>query len=122
MRRHSSPAARLAIALLAASTAGTALHAAAAAGADTPAGTSTVQAFFRCDAGKTLDAVFANGTPASVALALSDGRHVALPQARSASGARYANGDESFVFWNKGDTAFIEENGKATYSGCATRR
>jgi membrane-bound inhibitor of C-type lysozyme len=27
----------------------------------------------------------------------------------SGSGARYANADESIVFWNKGDTAFITE-------------
>ena len=39
-------------------------------------------------------------------------------QTVSASGARYANADQSFVFWNKGQTAFIEENGKQTYSGC----
>jgi len=45
-----------------------------------------------------------------------------LPQARSGSGARYANGDESFVFWNKGDTAFIEEDGKTTYADCVTSR
>ncbi|MEI6581071.1 MAG: MliC family protein [bacterium] len=32
-----------------------------------------------------------------------------LPQAISASGARYANTDESIVFWNKGNTAFITE-------------
>ena len=47
-----------------------------------------------------------------------------MPQAMSASGARYANKDETFVFWNKGDTAFVTEgkDGKDTYSGCATKR
>jgi len=41
----------------------------------------------------------------------------------AASGARYANKDETFVFWNKGDTAFVTEgkDGKETYSGCATK-
>ena len=41
----------------------------------------------------------------------------------SGSGARYANKDETFVFWNKGDTAFVTEgnDGKDTYSGCATK-
>jgi len=29
--------------------------------------------------------------------------------AMSASGARYANKDETFVFWNEGDTAFVTE-------------
>ena len=42
----------------------------------------------------------------------------------SASGARYANKDETFVFWNKGDTAFVTEgkDGKETYSGCAVAK
>ena len=46
-----------------------------------------------------------------------------VPQAMSASGARYANKDETFVFWNKGDTAFVTEgkDGKEAYSGCATK-
>ena len=43
-----------------------------------------------------------------------------LPQAISASGARYANSDESFVFWNKGDTAFIQEGENYTYENCLT--
>ena len=55
-------------------------------------------------------------------LTLSDGREISLPQGPSGSGARYANADDSFVFWNKGNTAFIEESGKTTYSGCVTRR
>jgi hypothetical protein len=82
----------------------------------------TIQAFFACDAGKTVNAVFTNGTQSSVKLTLSDGRELSLPQGMSGSGARYANSDESFVFWNKGNTAFIEENGKTTYSGCTTKR
>jgi membrane-bound inhibitor of C-type lysozyme len=53
-----------------------------------------------------------------VELTLSDGRTLALPQVMSASGARYANHDESFVFWNKGRTAFVEEAGQQTYNGC----
>lgn len=80
-----------------------------------------VHALFRCDAGKAVDAVFSNGSRSSVSLVLSDGRSLSLPQSRSASGARYANAVQSFVFWNKGDTAFIEENGQASYSGCSTR-
>ena len=82
----------------------------------------TIRAFFACDAGKTVNAVFSNGTQSSVKLILSDGRELSVPQAVSGSGARYANSDESFVFWNKGNTAFIEENGKTTYSGCTTKR
>lgn len=84
--------------------------------AETPVAT----AVFKCQAGKSIDAIFyAN----SVSLKLSDGRSLMVPQAMSASGARYANKDETFVFWNKGDTAFVTEgkDGKETYSGCATK-
>ena len=82
---------------------------------------STVHALFRCDAGKTVDAVFSNGAQSSVSLQLSDGRSIALPQAMSGSGARYANAGDRIVFWNKGNTAFIEEGGKTTFGGCSTR-
>jgi pimeloyl-ACP methyl ester carboxylesterase len=81
----------------------------------------TITAAFACNAGKTVAATFTNGVHASVKLSLSDGRNLALPQAMAASGARYANEDESFVFWNKGNTAFIEEKGKTTYDGCVVR-
>lgn len=85
-----------------------------------PAAARTIDAHFACTDGKSIDATFVNGPKSSVKLALSDGRRITLPQAMSGSGARYANADESFVFWNKGNTAFIEEKGKTTYDGCAT--
>ena len=94
----------------------------ARAAAQSAAVAKTIQAFFACDAGKTVNAVFTNGTQSSVKLTLSDGRELSVPQAVSGSGARYANNNETFVFWNKGNTAFIEENGKTTYSGCTTKR
>jgi membrane-bound inhibitor of C-type lysozyme len=76
----------------------------------------TAEAQFACHGGKTIAATF---YPDSVALKLSDGRTLKVPQAMSGSGARYANADESFVFWNKGDTAFITEGAgtKETYGG-----
>jgi membrane-bound inhibitor of C-type lysozyme len=82
--------------------------------------TRVATATFKCQGGKSIKATFyAN----SVNLKLSDGRSLTVPQAMSASGARYANKDETFVFWNKGDTAFVTEgkDGKETYSGCATK-
>ena len=82
----------------------------------------TIRAHFACADGKVVDATFINGARSSVALALSDGRKLTLPQALSASGARYATKDESVVFWNKGDTAFLEEAGKTTYDGCVASR
>lgn len=89
---------------------------------DAGAQPGSIRARLACNDGKSIDATFVNGPKSRVELVLSDGRKLTLPQARSGSGARYANANESFVFWNKGDTAFIEENGKTTYDGCVTRR
>jgi membrane-bound inhibitor of C-type lysozyme len=87
---------------------------------------------YSCDAGKTITAVYYQGEskPApspdqppvpggSVALTLSDGRTMTLPQTISADGTRYANADESFVFWGKGNGALVlENNQQKTYIGC----
>ncbi|HVN26698.1 MAG TPA: MliC family protein [Candidatus Paceibacterota bacterium] len=88
-------------------------------------------AVFTCAGGKTIAAAFYDGssTPStdpskppipggSVKLELSDGRTMTLPQAVSADGARYANADESVVFWNVGDTATMTEHGTTTFAGC----
>ena len=80
----------------------------------------SVTATFKCAGKKTVVAEFDRAPVDQVKLKLSDGRDLTLPHAISADGARYANADESIVFWNKGDTAFVTENGKETYSGCAT--
>jgi putative hemolysin len=74
-------------------------------------------ALFNCAENKTIQAVFLKD---KVTLTLSDGRHLLLSQGMSGSGARYVNTDESFVFWNKGDTAFIEEGNVSTYKDCVT--
>jgi putative hemolysin len=73
---------------------------------------------FYCHPNKEIKAVFYED---KVEITLSDGRNMTLPQVISASGARYANSDESFVFWNKGDTAFITEKDKTTYENCAIK-
>lgn len=85
--------------------------------AETPVATAT----FKCKDGKSVGATFYAD---KVDLKLSDGRSMTVPQAISGSGARYANKDESFVFWNKGDTAFITEgkDDKQTYSDCVTAK
>jgi membrane-bound inhibitor of C-type lysozyme len=55
----------------------------------------------------------------SVIVALSDGRTLDLPQTLSADGTRYANADESFVFWSKGNGALVlEDNQEKSYIGC----
>ena len=93
--------------------------------------TPIAQVSFACDAGKTINASFYEGeskpapspgeppTPGgSVAVTLSDGRAMTLPQTISADGTRYANADESFVFWAKGNGAFVTEGNDQTYANC----
>lgn len=78
-------------------------------------------AVFKCDSSKTITATFFISDDKFVDLKLSDGRNMTVPRAISGSGARYAKTDESFVFWNKGDTAFITEgetDSQETYSNC----
>jgi membrane-bound inhibitor of C-type lysozyme len=75
---------------------------------------------FDCKDGKSIDAAFFAD---KVDLELSDGRSMSLPQTMSASGIRYANADETFVFWSKGDTAFVTEGAdeKETFSDCVAK-
>lgn len=75
-------------------------------------------AVFACPDSK---AIYAEFTKKQVKLKLSDGRELILPQTISADGARYANADESFIFWNKGNGAFINEGEFATYQNCVTK-
>lgn len=89
-------------------------------------GSSTIDrgsdVFFGCSDKR---AIKANFKTSAVELTLSDGRSMILPQSLSANlpnGAagemRYTNSDGSFVFWNSGNTAFIEESGQVVYSDC----
>ncbi|OYV63576.1 MAG: hypothetical protein B7X03_01290 [Parcubacteria group bacterium 21-58-10] len=98
--------------------------------AEPPAAIAT--ATYACDGGKTITAAYYAGAPApapkpgepptptgSVALALSDGRGLTLAQTISADGTRYANRDESFIFWSKGNGAIVLEDGHpGSYTGC----
>jgi membrane-bound inhibitor of C-type lysozyme len=61
---------------------------------------------YACADDKSIEATY---YPDKVDLVLSDGREMTLPQTISGSGIRYANADESFVFWSKGNTAFATE-------------
>jgi membrane-bound inhibitor of C-type lysozyme len=94
---------------------------------DDMSSTQNINAVFTCDGGKSINATFMNATSAtttgnSVMLSLSDGRQMTLPQTISADGARYANADESFVFWNKGNGAIVLDNGSSTsYNNCVTQ-
>lgn len=70
---------------------------------------------FVCADNKNIQAIFFED---KVELNLSDKRNMLLIHAISGSGARYTNSDESFVFWNKGNTAFVEEGNKTTFKDC----
>jgi len=72
-------------------------------------------AIYRCDNNKFIIADYFDG---EVKLRLSDNRLIILPQAISASGVRFADKNEVFVFWNKGNTAFIDELGERTFTNC----
>ena len=75
---------------------------------------------FTCDDKKTITATFYPQDDTYVDLILSDNRSISVSHALSASGARYAKAVESFVFWTKGATAFITENGATTFANCQT--
>lgn len=73
---------------------------------------------YACEQGKTITATFHLPEDKSADIALSDGRQASLARAISGSGARYADPNEQMVFWNKGDAAFLQENGTTTYVNC----
>jgi membrane-bound inhibitor of C-type lysozyme len=65
---------------------------------------------FRCDDRSAIEATFDNApTPATVHL-VRGGQQFTLPQAMSASGARYVG--DNIEFWNKGNDAAVEWQGQ----------
>jgi membrane-bound inhibitor of C-type lysozyme len=65
---------------------------------------------FRCDDGSEIAATFDNApTPATVLLVRGD-QTFTLPQAISASGARYFG--DGIEFWNKGNDAMVDWQGQ----------
>jgi membrane-bound inhibitor of C-type lysozyme len=82
-------------------------------------GKPEVHATFVCGDKKVIDATFYDRF---VHLEFGWQKTLYLPQTISADGARYANKDESVVFWNKGNTAFITEGTTSTmtYKDCVT--
>ncbi len=47
---------------------------------------------------------------------IMDGKPLTLTQTLAASGTRYS--DDNYVFWSKGDGAFIERNKKVVVNDC----
>ncbi|MFZ5630862.1 MAG: MliC family protein [Spirochaetota bacterium] len=77
---------------------------------------------YTCASGRVIEARFILDEPGKVKLRLSDGRKLELPQAAAASGARYARKDETFIFWTKGEEAFVVENEVITYQDCTSNK
>lgn len=78
-----------------------------------------IEAQYTCDGGTALTARFSppNTAKGQVVLIFADGRRLALPQAASADGGRYAgNGTE---FWIKGRDATLTRGGNS--EACSTR-
>ncbi len=81
----------------------------------------TFHVTYSCDEGKTIDI---SSQPkekedGDVTIYLSDGRLMTLTQTISTYGTRYANTDESFVFWSKDNSALVlEDNEEKSYIGC----
>jgi membrane-bound inhibitor of C-type lysozyme len=101
----------------------------------TPSQTQTtpITVSYACDNGKTIQAIYSPGvasasaadqmpTPSgTVALTFGDRSPATLSQTISADGSRYANSDESFIFWSKGNGALVLENNQSkTYIGCVS--
>lgn len=89
------------------------------------------QASYTCQGGKTVEATFYKGEDypvepgeppvpsGAVRVVLGDGRIFNLAQTLSADGGRYANHDESFIFWDKGETALVlEDDVQKDYKDC----
>lgn len=89
-----------------------------------------------CDEGKTITATYYDGptmpTPApgeppvptgSVDVVLDTSPTTTLMQTLSASGIRYANEDESLVFWSKGNEALVMRHNAMdlTYTNCTAQ-
>ena len=92
-----------------------------------PSNTAT----YMCDGNKKLVTEYYKGeevkqikdeppTPTGyIKLILENGAETILNQTISADGGRYANSDESFIFWDKGNGAMIlENNQEKNYTGC----
>jgi heat shock protein HslJ/membrane-bound inhibitor of C-type lysozyme len=74
--------------------------------------TKTAEQMFVCKNGLAVNAVFYQGSDVKNSKVeitmIGTTSPITLPQTVSASGARYANADESIIFWNKGNTAQLE--------------
>jgi membrane-bound inhibitor of C-type lysozyme len=64
---------------------------------------------FRCNDGSEIMATFDNAPAPATVLLVRGGQQATLPQAMSASGARYVG--DGIEFWNKGNDAMVDWQG-----------
>jgi membrane-bound inhibitor of C-type lysozyme len=84
--------------------------------AEAPAASVTSRVFvYQCVDNTSFEARY---QPQGVELML-EGRRLTLPQVRSASGARYSDGETTL--FTKGDAAFLERNGTSIYDNCVAQ-
>jgi membrane-bound inhibitor of C-type lysozyme len=98
--------------------------------------TFVATAAYGCDNGKSITASYYDGAPApapqegqpptptgSADVSFDGGPRVTLAQTLSADGTRYANADESLVFWSKGNTALVMRNNAMdlAYTNCVAK-
>lgn len=72
-------------------------------------------AVYICDGANAMEVGYGDDM---VEVRLSDQREFTLEEKVSASGDKYANEDDTAVFWVKGEDAFFEENGSKTFNNC----
>lgn len=92
---------------------------------------------YMCDKEKTITASYYEVKPepivvpgqapkpeGSVRLSFGDKKLITLKQTLSGSGVRYANKDESLVFWNKGDEVLVMRNNvmDLNYTNCLAKK
>jgi membrane-bound inhibitor of C-type lysozyme len=75
-----------------------------------PAGDSIGPVTFRCDDGSEIEATFDNAPDPATVLLVRGPQTFTLPQAMSASGARYLGA--GIEFWNKGNDAMVDWQGQ----------
>ena len=85
---------------------------------DTHLAPEEMNAEFACSNDKSIKVVFISREQNSVQLELSDEREFELPSVMSDDGGKYANVDESVIFWNTPEATYLEEGGIVTYSDC----
>ncbi len=70
---------------------------------------------YRCSDGKGILVVFSTER---ASLQLSDGRTFDLKRSPAGADTKYASAGDEQIFWIKDYSAFFEEDGMSTYTGC----